>query len=155
MEKCSEWCYGKSFGSVGKELACNVEDTGEAVSIPGSGRSPGKGNGNPLQYSCLRNPVDRGAWRGRKEMDTCGNLKRCWEAPAESQCPPRTPFQEPASGCPWWRMPPTTHQPQSAQRDSLGTGELLQKGLQKSCLHLETRYLNGPERLSSGWALGK
>ena len=43
----------------GKESACNAGDTG---SIPGSGRSPGKGNGNPLQYSCLENPTDRGAW---------------------------------------------------------------------------------------------
>ena len=39
--------------------ACNVGDLG---SIPGSGRSPGEGNGNPLQYSCLENPMDRGAW---------------------------------------------------------------------------------------------
>ena len=36
--------------------------TGDTVSIPGSGRSPGGGNGNPLQYSCLGNPTDRGAW---------------------------------------------------------------------------------------------
>ena len=35
---------------------------GNAGSIPGSGRSPGEGNSNPLKYSCLRNPVDRGAW---------------------------------------------------------------------------------------------
>ena len=35
---------------------------GDLGSIPGSGRSPGEGNGNPLQYSCLENPVDRGAW---------------------------------------------------------------------------------------------
>ena len=47
-------------GSVGKESACNAGDLG---SIPGSGRSPGEGNGNPLQYSCLGNPIDRGAWR--------------------------------------------------------------------------------------------
>ena len=46
--------------SNGKESACNAGDPG---SIPGSGRSPGEGNGNPLQYSCLENPVDRGAWR--------------------------------------------------------------------------------------------
>ena len=46
-------------GSDGKESACNVEDQG---SIPGSGRSPGEGNGNPLQYSCLKNSIDRGAW---------------------------------------------------------------------------------------------
>ena len=45
--------------SVSKESACNAEDLG---SIPGSGRSPGEGNGNPLQYSCLKNPMDRGAW---------------------------------------------------------------------------------------------
>ena len=42
-----------------KELACNAWDSG---SIPGLGRSPGGGNGNPLWYSCLRNPLDRGAW---------------------------------------------------------------------------------------------
>ena len=42
------------------ESTCNVGDAG---SIPGSGRSPGDGNGNPLQYSCLENPMDRGAWR--------------------------------------------------------------------------------------------
>ena len=41
-------------------LAGDVKD---AVSIPGSGRSPGVGNGTPLQYSCLENPKDRGAWR--------------------------------------------------------------------------------------------
>ena len=35
---------------------------GDLVSIPGSGRSPGEGNGNPLQYPCLENPIDRGAW---------------------------------------------------------------------------------------------
>ena len=46
--------------SVGKESACNAEDWG---SIPGSGRSPGKGNSNPLQYCCLENPMDRGAWQ--------------------------------------------------------------------------------------------
>ena len=46
--------------SVSKESACNAGDAG---SIPGLGRSPGEGNGNPLQYSCLENPIDRGAWR--------------------------------------------------------------------------------------------
>ena len=43
-----------------KEYACN---TGDAGSIPGSGRSPGRWHGNPLQYSCLKNPMDRGAWK--------------------------------------------------------------------------------------------
>ena len=46
-------------GSEVKASACNVGDPGL---IPGSGRSPGEGNGNPLQYSCLGNPMDRGAW---------------------------------------------------------------------------------------------
>ena len=46
-------------GSDGKASACNVGDLG---STPGSGRSPGEENGNPLQYSCLENPMDRGAW---------------------------------------------------------------------------------------------
>ena len=44
---------------VGKDSACNTRGVG---SILASGRSPGEGNGNPLQYSCLRNPTDRGAW---------------------------------------------------------------------------------------------
>ena len=52
--------WGLAGGSVVKESACNVGDT---VSILWLGRSCGVGNGNPLQYSCLRNPMDRGAWR--------------------------------------------------------------------------------------------
>ena len=47
-------------GSDSKESACNAGDPG---SIPGSGRSPGEGNDNPLQYSCLENLMDRGAWQ--------------------------------------------------------------------------------------------
>ena len=47
-------------GSDGKESACNAGDPG---SIPGSGKSPGEGNGNPLQYSCLENPMEGGAWQ--------------------------------------------------------------------------------------------
>ena len=46
-------------GSDGKESACNAGDPGL---IPGTRRSPGEENGNPLQYSCLENPMDRGAW---------------------------------------------------------------------------------------------
>ena len=53
--------YGRGFpcGSAGKESGCNAGDLG---SIPGLGSSPGEGNGNPLQYSCLENPKDGGAW---------------------------------------------------------------------------------------------
>ena len=50
-------------GSSGKESACSAGAAGDAGSIPGSGRSPGGGYGNPLQYSCLENPMDRGAWQ--------------------------------------------------------------------------------------------
>ena len=62
-------------GSDSKESDCNAEDPG---SIPGLGRSPGKGNGNPLQDSCLENSMDRGAWRatvhGLAESDTTEQL---------------------------------------------------------------------------------
>ena len=63
-------------GSVGKESACDAGDTGL---IPELGRYPGEGNGNPLQYSCLENSMDRGAWVGyspwgHKESDTTERL---------------------------------------------------------------------------------
>ena len=45
-----------------KNLTANAEDVRDLGLIPGSGRSPGEGHGNPLQYSCLENPMDRGAW---------------------------------------------------------------------------------------------
>ena len=73
------WLLGLSWryflfpgGSDGKESAYKAGDPG---SIPGSGRSPGEGNGNPLQYSCLEKPMIRGAcsW-GRKELDTTERL---------------------------------------------------------------------------------
>jgi len=46
-----------------KELTCSAEDSGDAGSVPGLERSPGGGHGYPLQYSCLENPMDRGAWK--------------------------------------------------------------------------------------------
>ena len=74
------WCWLQSSvnilgGSDSKEPACNAGDPG---SIPGSRRSPRKGIGNPLQYSCLENPMDGGAWRatvhGVAESDTTEQL---------------------------------------------------------------------------------
>ena len=58
-----------------KNMPANAEDLGDTSSIHGSGRSPGGGHSNPLQYSCLENPMDRGAWRAtvsevKKESDT-------------------------------------------------------------------------------------
>ena len=63
----------------GKESACNAEDPDNLGSIPGSGRYPGEENGNPLQYSCLGNPMDRGAWWSTvhevtKKLDTIEHL---------------------------------------------------------------------------------
>ena len=61
VEKVSwDGTLGFPGGSVGKESTCNA---GELGLIPGLGRSPGGGNDNPLQYSGLENPMDRGAWR--------------------------------------------------------------------------------------------
>ena len=68
--------YLNLHGSDGKVSAYNTGDPG---SIPGSGRSPGEGNGNPLQYSCLENSMDGGNWvgyspRGCKELDMTEQL---------------------------------------------------------------------------------
>ena len=51
-----------SGGTVVKNPLANARDSGDAGSIPGSGRSPGEGDGNPFQYSCLGNPIERGLW---------------------------------------------------------------------------------------------
>ena len=67
---------GASLVTQGKELACNAEDIRDTGLIPGSGRSPGGGQGNPLQYSCLENPKDRGAWRA-----TVHGITKSWTRP--------------------------------------------------------------------------
>ena len=54
-----KFIYGFPNGSIGKESNCNVRDLGL---IPELGRAPAEGNGNPFQYSCLKNPMDSGAW---------------------------------------------------------------------------------------------
>ena len=67
--------YGASQVMV-KDLSASVGDEGNTGSTPGLGRSPGVGNGNPLQYSCLENPMDSVAWRtvvrpwGHQDLDT-------------------------------------------------------------------------------------
>ena len=66
----------------GKESTGNTGDTGDVGSIPGSGRSPGGEDGNPLQYSCLGYLIDRGAWQTivygvAKELDTTSRLNNC------------------------------------------------------------------------------
>ena len=62
-------------GSDSKEATCNAGDLG---SIPGSGRSPGEGDGYPLQYSCLENSMDRGAWLG-----TFHGVAKSWTQPSD------------------------------------------------------------------------
>ena len=64
----AEGALGFPGGSDGEESACNVGDQGL---VPGSGRSLGEGNGNPLQYSCLGNSMGRGAW----QATVCGVTK--------------------------------------------------------------------------------
>ena len=61
-------------GSDGKESACSVGDLGL---IPGLGRYPREGNGNPLQDCCLENPMDRGAWQG-----TVHGVTKSWTRPS-------------------------------------------------------------------------
>ena len=66
-------------GASGKESTCQAGDAGDVCLILGSGRSPGRGNGNPLQYSCLENSTDRGSWwtrvhrvaKSRTQLCTC------------------------------------------------------------------------------------
>ena len=57
-------------GAVVKNPLANAGDTGDMGSVPGSGRSSGGGNGNPLQYSCPGNPMDRGAWQAASHRVT-------------------------------------------------------------------------------------
>ena len=69
---CFLLSLGFPGGSEDKTSACNAGDPG---SIPGLGRYPGEGNGNPLQYSCLENPMDRGAWRATVHRVTKSRLQ--------------------------------------------------------------------------------
>ena len=75
-------------GSVSKESACNAGDTGDVGLISGSGRSPGGGHGNPLQYSCQENPMDRGAWWAtiHRVTESWTQLKQLSNQPTASEC---------------------------------------------------------------------
>ena len=63
MTRCMSSPGASQVALAVKNLPAKSGDTRDAGSIPASGRSPGEGHGNPLQYSCLENPMDRGAWR--------------------------------------------------------------------------------------------
>ena len=80
--KLKKYCYRlvdfhliQYVSSVSKESLCNAGDQG---SIPGSGRSPGEGHGDPLQYSCLENSMDRGAW----QANTTNAMTECPRSPS-------------------------------------------------------------------------
>ena len=62
-------CEEEEFESSGSEVKASACNAGDLGSIPGSGRSPGEGNGNPLQYSCLENPEEPGAWATVHEVE--------------------------------------------------------------------------------------
>ena len=66
LKRLSHMAPYKGFPDVnsGKEPAQTTDDVRDVGSVPGSERSPGGGHGHPIQYSCLENPMDRGAWRG-------------------------------------------------------------------------------------------
>jgi len=93
-------------GAVVKNLPASARDARDMGSIPGSGRSPGVGNGNPLQYSCLENFIDRGAWwvqsMGFKESDTTKHIYTL-----QSQCPNRSVKMATRSIVLAWRIPGT------------------------------------------------
>ena len=83
---CFKHSWLRPGDSVGKESSCGTGDAGIVGSIPGLGRSPGGGHGNPLQYSCLENPMHRGAWQAvvcsvaqslirlKQRARTCANI---------------------------------------------------------------------------------
>ena len=74
--------------SVGKESTCSAGDTGDVSSIPGLGRSPGDGKGNPLQHSCLVNPIDRGAWLATVHRVTELDMTQQLTTRAHKNCSP-------------------------------------------------------------------
>ena len=75
-----EVLYFKGFpdGASGKELPTNARDLREMGSIPGLGWSPGAGHGSPLQYPCLENPMDRGAWQATIHRFTKSQTQLKW-----------------------------------------------------------------------------
>ena len=83
---------GFSHSSVGKESACSAGDPG---SIPGSGRSPGEGNGNILQYSWLENPMDRGAWQATVHGVTRVRQDLVSKPPPPNDCGKACQFSKP------------------------------------------------------------
>ena len=94
--------WASQVGLVVKNSPANAGDIGDEGSIPGSGRSPGGGNGNPLQYSYLGNPMDRGGWQATAHRVTQSQtrLKRRNMHVHDAQS-----FMEVQAGLPWFSAP--------------------------------------------------
>ena len=82
------WVWGFPGGASGKEPACQCRRHRDALSIPGLGRSPGGGHGNPLQYSCLEYPMERRVWRA-----TVHRIAKSWARLKQLSMHARTPVQ--------------------------------------------------------------
>ena len=105
--------WGFPYGSAVKNLLANARDAGDSCLIPGSGRSAGRGNGNPLQYSSVENPMDRGAWwatihgvaKSWTQLSDGAHTSRkvlttaCYCHKAGKTGYPQTLFQEQSSNC--------------------------------------------------------
>ena len=90
---------GFPHGLVGKNSTCNA---GELGSLPELGTSPGEGDGNPLQYSCLGNPMDRGFWQAT--VHAVARVGQSWGSPQVHNCSKQSPILSPANvlfHC-WW-----------------------------------------------------
>ena len=82
------WVFGLSVSSVVKNPPANEGNVNDTVSIPGSGRSLGRGHGNPLQHTSLENPTDRGAWRATvQRVSESDTATACTAACLSLVCP--------------------------------------------------------------------
>ena len=108
FHKLSRAVIGLPWWLSGKEFACQAEDAG---SIPGSGRSLGGRHDNPLQYSCLGNPMDRGAWqvivhrvtKSQTWLSTPTSFLRCQAVTPGSTCFPQNSMDR--ESAPYWPLP--------------------------------------------------
>ena len=133
--------------SVIKNLPANAGATRDIGLIPGSGRSPGGGNGNPLQYSCQENPMDRGAWRSTGHGVAKSQTRLSdWAQPSFSRVvrgmdPPRS--LRPVRALPLlgrgWGQPPLEHEASRKSRATLTRCEFWQE--------------EGREGIGLGWAI--
>ena len=96
---CKEWdmtqqlntyinnvCIGLPLWLSSKESTCNAGDAGDICWIPGLGKFPGGGHGNPLKYSCLENPMDRGAWQATVHKVTKSRTPLKWLSTNAHMC---------------------------------------------------------------------